>query len=229
MNTLRCFIAIDSSAEIKKELQKVQEDLRMALEADAPHSAGPRKKKVGAERKGPPGKLGSREIRWVHPEGFHLTLKFLGSVQEEKLPEVLNVMGQIVPPFSPFSVNVGGVGAFPNTRDPRVIWIGVHSMRDELALLQKAVEDGLQPLGFPREARAFHPHLTLGRFKSYGRRPDSGVSGDLGKWLMENKRRECGRFEVKEVLLMKSDLKPSGAVYTPLATLHLVAPAEEGR
>ena len=161
-------------------------------------------------------------VNWVRPDGFHLTLKFLGHVTEDRLPKITEAVSGVATTFSPFTVSVGGVGVFPNTRVPRVIWMGVKTEGDILARLQSRVEEVLDPLGFPRENRSFHPHLTLGRIKSEGSEGDFRQSGDtLAKWLAENQHRVCGQFEVKEVLLIKSDLQPGGAVYTPLATLRL--------
>lgn len=169
------------------------------------------------------GRLG---IRWAGPAGFHLTLKFLGNVPEKRLFEIVDGVSRVIPSFSPFTVHVGGLGLFPNTRSPRVIWIGVRSVGDDLVRLQKGIEGALEPLGFVCEDRSFRPHLTLCRLSSSGKRPvPSPGGGDLVKWLAQNEQRECGTFEVKEVLLVKSDLKPSGAVYTTLATMGLAVPS----
>ena len=169
-----------------------------------------------------PDRLG---IRWVRPAGFHLTLKFLGNVTQERLSGIVEVVGKVGPSIPPFMVSVSGVGVFPNARDPRVIWIGVRSVGEDLVRLQEGIEEGLEPLGFAREGRSFHPHFTLGRLKSFGgtrRQVDSRPAREaLVKWIAQNEQREYGRFEVKEVLLMKSDLKPGGAVYTPLAAVGL--------
>jgi 2'-5' RNA ligase len=202
MRSVRSFIAIECPEGIKKTIHNIQQELRMALEESS------RKKMKG--------------VNWVRPDGFHLTLKFLGSVTEDKLFKITKAVSGVAASFSPFNVSVGGVGVFPNTRVPRVIWIGAKAEEDILTRLQSKMEEVLDPLGFPRENRAFHPHLTLGRIKSERREVDFQEIGDtLAKWLVENKQRECGQFEAKEVLLMKSDLQPGGAVYTPLATLRL--------
>ena len=112
-----------------------------------------------------PDRLG---IRWVRPAGFHLTLKFLGNVTQERLSGIVEVIGKVGPSIPPFMVSVSGVGVFPNARDPRVIWIGVRSVGEDLVRLQEGIEEGLEPLGFAREGRSFHPHFTLGRLKSFG-------------------------------------------------------------
>jgi 2'-5' RNA ligase len=227
MTTVRCFIAIECPGEIEEEILKIQQELKMALRA-MPNTPPPPIRLKGTrevDKRGGmdgPDRLG---IKWVRPAGFHLTLKFLGNVAQEKLSGIVDVLGKVTPPFPAFTVSVGGIGVFPNARDPRVIWIGVRSVGDDLVRLQKGIEEGLESLGFAREGRSFHPHFTLGRLGSFGRarrqfdsRPDREA---LVKWIAQNEQREYGRFEVKEVLLMKSDLKPGGAVYTPLAAVGL--------
>lgn len=227
MTTVRCFIAIECPAEIKEEILKIQRELKMAAGAMPDTRPMPIRQRGTPEEKNRgwvdgPDRLG---IKWVRPAGFHLTLKFLGNVAQEKLSGIVDVVGKVTPPFPGFTVSVGGIGVFPNTRDPRVIWIGVRSAGDDLVRLQEGIEEGLESLGFAREGRSFHPHFTLGRLGSFGKarrqvdsRPDREA---LVKWIAQNEQRECGRFEVKEVLLVKSDLKPGGAVYTPIATVGL--------
>ena len=227
MTTVRCFIAIECPEEIKEEILKIQQELKMAL--GAMHDTLPptnqlrgtsdsdRRKRIdGPERLG---------IRWVRPEGFHLTLKFLGNVSQERLSGIVEVISRVTPSIPPFAVSVSGMGVFPNTRDPRVIWMGVRSVENDLGRLQEGIEKGLEPLEFSREGRSFHPHFTLGRLKSFWgthRLIDSRPAREvLTKWILQNEQRESGRFEVKEVLLIKSDLKPGGAVYTPLAAVGL--------
>ena len=227
MTTVRCFIAIECPGEIEEEILKIQQELKMALRA-MPNTPPPSIRLKGTrevDKRGGmdgPDRLG---IRWVRPAGFHLTLKFLGNVTQEKLSGIVEVVGKVGPSIPPFMVSVSGVGVFPNARDPRVIWIGVRSVGEDLVRLQEGIEEGLEPLGFAREGRSFHPHFTLGRLKSFGgtrRQVDSRPAREaLVKWIAQNEQREYGRFEVKEVLLMKSDLKPGGAVYTPLAAVGL--------
>jgi len=207
MRSVRSFVAIECPEGIKKEIQKIQQELRAVMEDSF--------------------RTNVRGVSWVHPDGFHLTLKFLGPVTEDRLPKITEAVGRVAASFSPFTVSVEGVGVFPNTRVPRVIWIGAKAEGDVLARFQGRVEEVLDPLGFPRENRSFHPHLTLGRIKSERRDTDFQQLGDtLAKWLVENQQRACGQFEAKEVLLMKSDLQPGGAVYTPLATLRLAIGSE---
>jgi 2'-5' RNA ligase len=233
MKAVRSFIAIECPVKIKEEIQKFQQELKMAMQT----AQGPpqiksedqvlpvRARGVGASEKRSP--HGPPQINWTRSEGFHLTLKFLGNVGEDRISEIVHAIRGVTETFLFFVVSVGDVGVFPHTRSPRVIWIGVKSVGDDLVRLQGGIEKVLGPLGFPPEDRPFHPHLTLGRIKSDDRR--SGLRFDnaaLAQWLLENQKRDCGRFAAKEVLLMRSDLQAGGAVYTPLAKLRLAVQSE---
>jgi 2'-5' RNA ligase len=141
-------------------------------------------------------------------------------VAEDKIPKIAQAIRGVAYEFSTFTVSIGEMGVFPHPRSPRVIWVSAKSVGDDLTQLHGEIEKVLMPLGFSPEDRPFHPHLTLGRIKSGDRRRDLGFDKTgLMQWLFENHKREYGRFEVKEVLLVKSDLQPSGAVYTPLARM----------
>jgi 2'-5' RNA ligase len=202
MISVRSFIAIECPEGIKEAIQKIQQELKMAMDISS--------------------SINSKVLSWVHPGGFHLTLKFLGQVDENRLSKVRERIGEVVASFSPFTIHIEGVGVFPSAKAPRVIWIGAKSVGDDLIQLQGRVEEVLDPLGFLRESRPFHPHLTLCRIKSERKELDFRLIRDtLSKWLAANQQKACGQFEAKEVLLMKSDLQPGGAVYTPLVVLKL--------
>jgi 2'-5' RNA ligase len=171
---------------------------------------------------------GPPQINWTRPEGFHLTLKFLGNIAEDGITKIAQAIRGVTDGFSVFTVSIGEVGVFPHPRSPRVIWVGAKSAGDDLVRLQDGIEKILVPLGFPPEDRPFHPHLTLGRIKSGDGRSGLGFNKmALAQWLIENQKRECDRFEAKEVLLLKSDLQPGGAVYTPLARMKLGVRGEQ--
>lgn len=155
-------------------------------------------------------KARTQGVRWVRPEGLHITLKFLGNVPEERLQAIKEAMETALSGLAPFEVRVKGVGAFPSLRNPRVLWVGVEDEEGKLKGVFKALEKALQKLGFPREERPFSPHLTLGRVK--GR-------GDFS--FLEGSGFDFGPLLVKEVILFKSDLKPEGAEYTPLYAVPL--------
>lgn len=148
--------------------------------------------------------------RWTRPEGTHLTLKFLGDIEESLISRIAAELDGIASNQQAFHLELEGVGAFPRLASPRVIWVGIrHS--EELNTLQKAIENRLIPLGFQPEERSFHGHLTLARLK-----------GD--RWLekLQNDFLQCSKFTenrvfaVDRIFLFRSVLKPEGAVYSQL-------------
>jgi len=183
---LRAFIAVQLSDELKRQIGSVQEELRREL-------AG--------------------RIGWTNPNSIHLTLKFLGDIRESQIQPLQGVLQRAAAPAQPFSLEARGVGAFPNPRAPRVIWLGLVGGSGEMGALrrlQAEIENGTAELGFQKEARAFTPHLTLARIRD---RVDQGV---LDKILAANQNRAVGRFTAASVSLIRSELRPSGTVYTTL-------------
>jgi 2'-5' RNA ligase len=159
-----------------------------------------------------------RSVRWSRVTGIHLTLKFLGDVAESDLPRVEDVLAQVGQRHAPFALTVGGVGCFPNLKRPRVVWVGVQEESGALAALQRDVVKSLVPLGFEPEKRAFHPHLTLGRAKRGVRPADLRR---LGEVIAATEVGELDNIQVASFRLMRSDLRPDGAVYTSLAAVDL--------
>jgi 2'-5' RNA ligase len=191
---IRSFIAIDLPENIKDALRDVGERLRR----DVPDSS----------------------VRWSRVSGIHLTLKFLGDVNEADLAAIKAMLVQVGQRHAPFSITIGGVGCFPNFRRPRVVWVGVEEEHGGLSALQRDVEESLVPLGFEREKRAFHPHLTLGRTRRGVRHSDQTRIGDV---IASADEGEFGRIHVASFRLMRSDLRPDGAVYTPLEVFSLAS------
>jgi len=155
------------------------------------------------------------KIKWVRPENIHLTLKFLGNVDRADTEKIGSAISESVKTDTPLSIITKGIGVFPNIKRPRVIWTGVAEQHNRLAGLQGHLDDHLESIGFPREKRPFKGHLTIGRIKQ---RVDSNR-------LMEAMK-ECAKFEpeafiVNEIILFKSELNPTGAVYTPLMSASL--------
>jgi|YelNatPaOPRAMG01_1025707.scaffolds.fasta_scaffold67670_1 2'-5' RNA ligase len=152
------------------------------------------------------------DVKWVAPQNIHLTLKFFGAISPEKLAQVSQIILPIVAHCPPFSITISGLGCFPSRHRPRVIWLGINNGNREIVLLQKEIEGKLLAAGFPAEERPFTPHLTMGRVRS-GRN-----LSELQPLIVANQNLELGTFAVREIVLFKSDLKPTGAVYTRLRT-----------
>ena len=186
---MRTFVAIDLNQEIKKGVSQLIEDL----------------KKQSSERRG---------IRWVRPEAMHLTLKFLGEINEEKVAPIRDVLERISEECKPFPLRMKGTGFFPpKSQTPRVIWIGVEEA-DYLTRLQSLVEQELEILGFPRERRKYHPHLTLGRVKTFSEIRETLL------FLEKHRDKNFGEMEVNKITFFRSILKPTGAEYSTLAELE---------
>jgi len=155
------------------------------------------------------------DVVWTRISGIHITLRFLGDIREEIIDAVHAVIKDASKGLTPFDISIRGCGAFPNQRSPRVLWLGVEDGTGVLTGLQQALDGGLKALGFEPEDRGFRPHLTLGRVK--------GVKGRerLSSAVSELKESEIGSFTVDRVILYKSELKPTGAVYTKLREVKL--------
>lgn len=143
-------------------------------------------------------------VRWVENQSLHLTLKFLGETPEDRIPGIEGRLERIE--AGPFSVDLCGVGFFPNDRAPRVFWAGVRS--DGLVALAKVVDGCMMECGFSAESREFSPHLTLARSRRSGR-----IDRQFVDRARPFRNRGFGRFETDRFFLFESRLKPSGAVY----------------
>jgi 2'-5' RNA ligase len=154
-------------------------------------------------------------VRWIRPESIHLTLKFLGESPPAVVPEIEAALAVAAARTRPFELMLGGFGAFPSLRNPRVLWLAAEAS-PPLRLLKQDLEWELSPLGFPREVRAFQPHLTLGRTLPQAR---AGDFRDLDELLRPLDLRTT--IPVDEIDLMRSQLSPGGAVYERIATRPL--------
>ena len=159
------------------------------------------------------------KVRWVRPEGMHITLKFIGEADAGKLGAIRAAL-ETVHSTAPVEINLRGVGFFPNERRPHTVWCGVEASPN-LAPLAAEIARALEPLGFPSESRQFVPHLTLARFKS----PD-GLE-KLVSAARDLKSQEYGYVRESEFHLFQSFLKPSGAEHQRLATFSFVAAPDE--
>ena len=196
---IRAFIAVELSQELRAAIAKsqgvVKDQLAKAMRRDAPDV----------------------RIQWVRPESMHVTLKFLGNVVEDGVRDIEHAMQQVAHARAPFSLEVGGLGVFPDVRAPRILWVGMSGSVEELVGLAGDLDGALHDLGFAPETRPFQPHLTLARIKERSR--------DIGRVLAGSGLLEqvgaVGNLAVSALSLMKSDLKPSGAVYTRLFQVEL--------
>jgi len=200
---IRSFVAVLLDPSLKEEIARTQEQL----------------KAVGAN------------VRWVAPETFHFTLKFLGGVEEEKIEEIAQTVGAVAAQFQPFSLSLAGLGVYPSLSAPRVIWVGTSQGAQELTELGERTEAALEPMGFEREKRPFSAHLTLGRVRSPKRRAElsqaiQAVSG--GSLPGQAGEPSFGEMKVDRVWLMKSDLTLKGAIHTPLKEMDLGGQAPTG-
>lgn len=160
----------------------------------------------------------NRAIRWARSQSIHLTLKFLGDISDIQIEKTKKALIDISARFQPFMLEIGGLGAFPNIERPRVLWVGVADLEGRLVELHTALEAGCAELGYKSEGRPFKPHLTLGRLRRQS--PKSEVD-QIAKVLKDSKGGTIDQIVIKEVILFRSQLKPTGAVYTRLKTAVL--------
>ena len=188
--TLRAFVAVEIPGDLLKTLEAVQSQIR---------------------------RCGVR-ARWVRPESMHLTLKFLGNIPAGQVAGVTEALQSAASRLGAFRLTVAGLGVFPGIRHPRVLWAGLSGAIEALAQLQQELDDRLVGVGFSREERDFHGHLTLGRFSA---EVDGARIADV---VASYAATIFGGFEVREVVLFQSDLQPQGPVHTALAKATLREP-----
>jgi 2'-5' RNA ligase len=156
------------------------------------------------------------QVKWVAPDKLHLTLKFLGDVPPTEINGVCSAVQRAVAGKQPFQINCHGAGAFPDSKRPRTIWIGVREPSEAIRALQNSVDEELQKLGFPAERRRFQPYITLGRVRGGG----SAIQ-DLGCLIDQHAKFEAGQILVGEIVVFSSDQGPRGPEYTPLSRVKL--------
>ena len=200
---VRCFVAIEIPKPVQALLKPVQTHLQsLGKSRDRDHRDGVL----------PP----IRKVSWTKSGNFHLTLKFLGDVHSEAIDAVSEAVEKVAATQTPFSVEFGGIGAFPTLARPRVIWVGIKHGAATVSHLAEAVNLELKSLGFPMDNR-FHPHLTLGRFRS----PTN--LQPLKSVLRKYDTIAGTTVSVNEITVMQSQLHPNGAIYTPLKVCHFSA------
>lgn len=157
-------------------------------------------------------------VKWVEPGGIHLTLKFLGNIPFKQVAEITKAMKEATQGESPFHLEISGLGAFPNLKQPRVLWVGVGGEVSQLSGLQRNIDSAIAPLGFVKEERPFAPHLTLARIRQ-GASPMERKS--FGELVMSTNLKASYSFDVETINLMRSQLTPAGAIYTCLSVVEL--------
>ena len=187
MDKVRSFVAIPIPAEIRRGLAEVEKDLM-------PARAG---------------------VKWVPEENFHITLKFLGYVEPERLEAVARGVEAAIQGAKTFEVELAKVGAFPKISRPSVVWVGMTKGAQEMISLADRVDAEMAKIGFERETRPFSPHITLGRVKL----PEN--LDKLSELIERHQNREVGSFGVEQVTIMKSDLRITGPIYTAISNFQL--------
>ncbi|MFO7953053.1 MAG: RNA 2',3'-cyclic phosphodiesterase [Bacillota bacterium] len=179
---MRLFIALELSGEQKDEVISLQDKLKSYLDG----------------------------VRWVKPAGMHLTLKFLGDTEPQKVEQVKEAMDNAVLDLESFEVSYGRGGIFPSPAKAKVIWLGLNDGEDNVIKLAQKVERALQDYGFAPDKREFTPHLTIGRIKK--RIPKNIIE----QFIDQEKTFQTAKFKIEEVVLFESQLTPQGAIHTPL-------------
>ena len=153
-------------------------------------------------------------VSWVKPANIHLTIKFLGDVAAAKIESVRFAVERAAESVNAFEIEVGSAGCFPNARNPRVLWVGISQVPEALSRLHTRIENELAREGFPREPKRFAPHLTIGR----ARNPNQARA--TAEALVARGFDPLA-FQASEIIVMRSDLHPSGSIYTPQAVIKL--------
>ena len=180
---IRSFLAFELPVDIKRIIMAISEDVRQL----------------------------PLNVRWVNVTNIHLTIVFMGNVQEEQIKPIQDTVKEVCQGCGPFSIGIKGIGLFGSRRNPRVLWVGLDGTIDRMGYFRDDLQKGLRPFGIKEEKRRFKPHLTLGRFRKGAR---AGIHlDDLLSKYHDLTSPEC---TIEELILFKSDLKPGGAVYSKL-------------
>ena len=206
---IRSFLAFELPPEIKRVVARVSGELRKS----------------------------ALDVKWVKAENIHLTVVFMGNTKMDDVPAIGDEIRKISLRYGPFDISLKGIGSFPNRRNPRVLWLGLHGDLDRISDFRDTLQQHLKPFGVREEKRRFNPHLTLGRFRRpqkgdfKSRLPSSGPPASQARALRAGARVWEGELDdlflkysdltspissLKELVLFRSDLKPGGAEYTKL-------------
>ncbi|HEY6973993.1 MAG TPA: RNA 2',3'-cyclic phosphodiesterase [Nitrospiraceae bacterium] len=202
---IRAFLAVEVKDDLRKQIAQVQQDLKQRLSREAP-----------------------REVRisWVHPTSIHLTIKFLGDIDEQLVDPMRAAIGQVLREHRAIQIPLERLGAFPRPQQPRVLWIGASEQWEQredgkrLEGFHRAIEDCCATFDFAPEGRPLSPHLTLARIKEGERH----IGQALAKSGVMDRSLTLTSLAIESVVLMKSELRPTGSVYTKLWEIALAHP-----
>jgi 2'-5' RNA ligase len=198
---MRAFIAIDMPAPVLRQLTAAQRQLSQQLRVQQL----------------------DRCVRWTPAGNLHLTLRFLGEIDDVQQRMLAHSLAQIAARHARLTLFAGGMSCFPNTRRPSVIWCGLQGDLAALSRLQAEVEVAAQSAGLPAEAKPFTPHLTIGRLQRSATSAQLQAVGVTAHVAATPGRLEETTPTVDELLLMRSELTPSGSIYTRLGVFTLQA------
>lgn len=184
---IRSFIAIEISDETRNNLRSTISELR-EVKAD---------------------------VKWVSTVNLHITLKFLGNIKDDEIPKIMDIIRESSLGIEPFDLFIEGLGAFPDLKRPKVIFVNIKEENNNLFTLHERLEDKLSYLGVEKELREYKPHLTIGRVRSR-RYIDKLVNS-----IEMHKKDVIGNEQIESIVLMMSELLPKGPEYTKLDTIKL--------
>jgi 2'-5' RNA ligase len=187
---MRLFVAIDIDEAARKAIAAEQQRIKGEIETGS-------------------------SLKWIRSEHMHLTLAFIGEVEESRAEPLVRAMSAPITGVEPFEIVFGGLGVFPPEGAPRVLWLGVSSGAAQVIDTQAAIADRLARLDVPREPRPFHPHLTLARWRD-------GRPRDRRRINAVRPSEDIGRTHVNEVTLYESRLSSAGPAYTAVARAGLL-------
>jgi len=184
---MRIFISIELPDGIKKNIEKLIGEFKMNL----------------------------TPIKWVESKNLHVTLKFLGWVDDKKLDNICNLVSTSLKGVGSFDIRIEGMGAFPTTKRPRVLWVGISKGAEVLAKISSSLEDVLSKEGFREEEREFSSHITIGRIK------DKIDTEMLERHVNKDENISLGEFKADHISVMKSTLTQKGPIYEELKRVGL--------
>lgn len=187
---MRAFIALELPKEIKNTLSQLQNRL----------------------------KTSKADVKWVEPQNIHLTLKFLGEIEEKKLEKIAQAAEAVAKKTAAFYIHIWNIGAFPKIDFPRVIWAGIDKGDQETKDLARQLEEKIAEIGIPKEDRPFSSHITIGRTRSNLNRQD--LAQNLSN-LIDGLKEKTPEFLVSKITIFKSTLTPKGPIYEAVKEISL--------